>query len=118
MRERLRRSRDWSVLIDELEKEADAISSDRERSELLFELGALTEEVIPERDRALAIYQRAWKLFPENVKALTRARQIYRELGRLEMVAKVGELEIKVRAGDGDIAELAGVVGEALLDCG
>ena len=119
IRQRLRRSRDWPSAIDELEREAEDIKNERERSELLFEIGALTEEVIPERDRALALYQRAWKLFPENIKALTRARQIYRELGRLEMVAKVGELELKVRERDrGAVSELAGLVGEALLDCG
>ena len=119
MRERLRRSRDWTIAIDELEQEADSIANEQERSELLFEIGRLTEEVIPERDRALALYQRAWKLHPDNVKALTRARQIYRELGRLEMVAKVGELELKVREGDRSaVGELAGMVGEALLDCG
>ncbi|HYU15896.1 MAG TPA: tetratricopeptide repeat protein, partial [Candidatus Acidoferrum sp.] len=119
IRQRLRRSRDWPSAIDELEREAENVKNERERSELLFEIGALTEEVIPERDRALALYQRAWKLFPENVKALTRARQIYRELGRLEMVAKVGELELKVREGDrAAVTELAGLVGEALLDSG
>ena len=119
IRERLRRSRDWSIAIDELEREADAVKNERERSEFLFDIGRLTEEVIPERDRALALYQRAWKLYPDNVKALTRARQVYRELGRLEMVAKVGELELKVRQGDeAAVGELAGLVGEALLDCG
>ncbi|HKE19803.1 MAG TPA: tetratricopeptide repeat protein, partial [Kofleriaceae bacterium] len=119
IRQRLRRSRDWPSAIDELEREAEGIKSERERSELLFEIGNLTEEVIPERDRALALYQRAWKLFPENIKALTRARQIYRELGRLEMVAKVGELELKVRERDrAAVSELAGLVGESLLDCG
>jgi len=118
IRQRLRRSRDWPSAIDELEREAENITNERERSELLFEIGNLTEEVIPERDRALALYQRAWKLFPENIKALTRARQIYRELGRLEMVAKVGELELKVREGDSAaVGELAGLVGESLLDC-
>ncbi len=118
IRQRLHRSRDWPSAIDDLEREAEDIKSERERSELLFEIGNLTEEVIPERDRALALYQRAWKLFPENIKALTRARQVYRELGRLEMVAKVGELELKVREGDRTaVAELAGLVGEALLDC-
>jgi golgin subfamily B member 1 len=118
IRQRLHRSRDWPSAIDELEREAEDVKNERERSELLFEIGNLTEEVIPERDRALALYQRAWKLFPENIKALTRARQIYREIGRLEMVAKVGELELKVRERDRSaVAELAGLVGEALLDC-
>ncbi len=49
LRERLRRSRDWSATIDELEKELEASGSKPEQSERLFELAALVEDVIPER---------------------------------------------------------------------
>ena len=115
IKERLRRSRDWVLAIDELEQEAEVIEDKAERSQVLFEIGAASEEVVPERDRALAIYQRAWKLHPENVQALSRAREVYKELGRLDMVAKVGEMELKLRQGD---PSLAAVVGEAMLDCG
>ncbi len=115
---RLRRARDWGGMIDVLEREAEQVGSERERSERLFELASLSEEIVPERDRALAIYQRAWKLHPENLKALAEARRVYRELGRLEMVAKLGELELKATSGGPEEqAMLAGVVGEALLDC-
>jgi tetratricopeptide (TPR) repeat protein len=71
--------------------------------------------VIPERERALGQYQRAWKLHPDNLKALSRAREVYAELGRHEMVAKLGEMELKSPAAS---AELPGIVGEALLDSG
>src|SRR5512144_1210759 len=115
LRERLRRSRDWSVAIDDLEKELEASGSKPEQSERLFELATLVEDLIPERERALGLYQRAWKLHPDNLKALSRARQVYGELGRFEMVAKLGEMELKSPAA---AAELAGIVGEALLDSG
>ena len=115
IRGRLRRSRDWNQAISELEQEIETVEDVEQRSELLFEIANVTEEIVPERERALAIYQRAWKLFPENIKALTRARQVYGELGRLEMVAKVGELELKLRNNDG---ELAALVGLAFLDSG
>src|SRR5215213_4443166 len=95
IRQRLRRTLDWHAVIDELEREAETQTSDADKSERLFELGRLAEEVIPERDRALAVFQRSWKLHPQNMKALTRARLVYREMGRLEMVAKVGELEMR-----------------------
>ncbi len=115
---RLRRARDWGGMIDVLEREAEQVGSEKERSERLFELASLTEEIVPERDRALAIYQRAWKLHPDNLKALAEARRVYRELGRLEMVAKLGELELKsTSGGPEEQAKLAGLVGEALLDC-
>ncbi|MCG8418317.1 MAG: tetratricopeptide repeat protein [Proteobacteria bacterium] len=122
LRARLRSSRDWAAEIDDIEREIESLESHQDRSEKLYVLAALAEEVIPERDRALGMYQRAWKLYPQNIKALSRARQVYREIGRLEMVAKLGEIEVQsmVQAGlDGaQGAELAGLVGEALLDCG
>ena len=115
LRERLRRSRDWSAAIDELEKELEQSGSKPEQSERLFELARVVEDVIPERERALALYQRAWKLHPDNLKALSRAREVYGEIGRFEMVAKLGEMELKSPAA---AAQLAGIVGEALLDSG
>src|SRR5881628_3519796 len=111
LRERLRRSRDWAVAIDELE----ASGSKPEQSERLFELAALVEDVIPERERALGLYQRAWKLHPDNLKALSRAREVYGEIGRFEMVAKLGEMELRSPAAPHDLAQ---IVGEALLDSG
>src|SRR4051794_9028454 len=115
LRDRLRRSRDWAIAIDELEKELEASGSKPEQSERLFELAALVEDVIPERERALGLYQRAWKLHPDNLKALSRAREVYGEIGRFEMVAKLGEMELRSPAA---ASNLAGIVGEALLDSG
>jgi golgin subfamily B member 1 len=115
LRDRLRRSRDWAIAIDELEKELEASGSKPEQSERLFELAALVEDVIPERERALGLYQRAWKLHPDNLKALSRAREVYGEIGRFEMVAKLGEMELRSPAASNN---LAGIVGEALLDSG
>ncbi|MEZ4362322.1 MAG: tetratricopeptide repeat protein [Kofleriaceae bacterium] len=126
LRDRLRRSRDWSVTIDELEKELEATGTKPEQSESLFELASLTEDVVPERERALGLYQRAWKLSPDNLKALSRAREVYGEIGRSEMVAKLGEMELRMvtklcelgRMSSDVVAELAAIVGEAMLDSG
>src|SRR6185369_8452132 len=115
LRERLRRSRDWTQTIDELEKELEGSGSKPEQSERLFELAALVEDVIPERERALGLYQRAWKLHPDNLKALSRAREVYGEIGRFEMVAKLGEMELRSPMA---AQNLAGIVGEAMLDSG
>ncbi|HWO19719.1 MAG TPA: tetratricopeptide repeat protein [Kofleriaceae bacterium] len=115
LRERLRLSRDWVAAIDELEKELEASGSKPEQSERLYELAALVEDVIPERERALGLYQRAWKLYPDNLKALSRAREVYGEIGRFEMVAKLGEMELRSPLAS---LELGQIVGEALLDSG
>jgi tetratricopeptide (TPR) repeat protein len=115
LRERLRRSRDWTQTIDELENELKTQGTKPEQSERLFELAALVEDVIPERDRALGLYQLAWKLHPENLKALSRAREVYGEIGRYEMVAKLGEMELRSPLAAQNLAQ---IVGEALLDNG
>src|SRR5262245_52344095 len=115
LRERLRRSRDWAATIGELEKEMEASGSKPEQSERLFELAALVEDVIPERERALGLYQRAWKLHPDNLKALSRAREVYGEIGRFEMVAKLGEMELRSPLAPTNLAQ---IVGEALIDSG
>ncbi|MEP6865348.1 MAG: hypothetical protein ABJE66_32315, partial [Deltaproteobacteria bacterium] len=115
LRERLRRSRDWTQTIDELEKELEGSGTKPEQSERLFELAALVEDVIPERERALGLYQRAWKLHPDNLKALSRAREVYGEIGRFEMVAKLGEMELRSPHA---AVNLPAIVGEALLDSG
>src|SRR5438105_13950643 len=115
LRERLRRSRDWTQTIDELEKETESTGTKPEQSERLFELAALVEDVIPERERALGLYQRAWKLHPDNLKALSRAREVYGEIGRFEMVAKLGEMELRSPHAANNLAQ---IVGEALLDSG
>src|SRR5215475_404027 len=115
LRERLRRSRDWAAAIDELEKELEASGTKPEQSERLFELANLAEEVIPERERALSLYQRAWKLHTDNLKALSRAREVYGEIGRFEMVAKLGEMELRSPAAATNLAQ---IVGEAMLDSG
>ena len=115
LRERLRRSRDWALTIDELEKELEASGSKPEQSERLYELASLVEDVIPERERALGLYQRAWKLHPDNLKALSRAREVYGEIGRFEMVAKLGEMELRSPAAANNLAQ---IVGEAMLDSG
>jgi tetratricopeptide (TPR) repeat protein len=86
-----------------------------EQSERLFELAALVEDVIPERERALGLYQRAWKLHPDNLKALSRAREVYGEIGRFEMVAKLGEMELRSPLAPTNLAQ---IVGEAMLDSG
>src|SRR5688500_20319830 len=108
LRERLRRSRDWTQTIDELEKELEASGSKPEQSEKLFELAVLVEDVIPERERALGLYQRAWKLQPDNLKALSRAREVYGEIGRYEMVAKLGEMEMGSPLASQKVAQTVG----------
>ena len=104
IRQRLRSARSWPSLIEELEKEADQIQAKDQKARRLYELGELCEDLFLRKDRAMIHYQAAFKLSPQDARALERAREIYREMGNLEMVAKLLELEWKVTA---DAARLA-----------
>lgn len=95
IKRRLQRSMDWSSLIDELEAEVEAIADRDEKSRRLYALGQTCEERLLRKDRAMVAYQKAFKLAPQDVRPLTRARQIYHEMGNLRMVAKLFEFELK-----------------------
>ena len=57
LRDHLRRSRDWVIAIDELEKELEKSGPKPEQSERLYELARLSEDVVPERERPLALVE-------------------------------------------------------------
>lgn len=63
------------------------------RSERYFELASLAENLLPNRERAVELYNAAWQAGMNNHRALIRARYLCRELGRLDLVAKIAELE-------------------------
>src|SRR6266545_285860 len=118
IRRRLRAARDWASVVQELEREADALSAEVDRSERLYELGLLAEEVVPERERALGLYQKSALAFATNTKPLARMRQVGREMGRLEQVVVYGEQELKLEHDPVARGLIAAEVGEALLDMG
>lgn len=118
IRRRLRSSRDWASAVGELEREAEGVDSPVERSERLYEAGLLAEEVIPDRERAIDLYQKAWRLQPQNMKPLARMRAVYRDVGRLPDVVRVGEDELKIEQTPERRAQILAQMGEALLDLG
>ena len=118
IRRRLRTARDWAVVVQELEREVETLTSQSERSDRLYEIGLLAEEVIPDRERALGLFARAFDANPKNVKVLGRMRSVYREMGRLELVVACGERELDGEVDQAQRAKIAAEVGEALLDMG
>jgi tetratricopeptide (TPR) repeat protein len=105
------------LVIGELEREAEGLV-DVDKAERYHEIGLLCEEVVPDRDRALDYYQRAWKLAPSSLKSAARMRAVFREMGRLEQLVKFGEQELAAEKHSGRRAEIAAQVGTALLDMG
>src|SRR3954470_644244 len=97
IKQRLRTARNWPGLIEELEREVEQVEPKEARAARLFELGELCEEVFLRKDRAMVHYQAAFKL-AQDLRALEKARHIYREMGNLEMVATLLNLALKVKA--------------------
>lgn len=113
---RLRNARNWAGLLEEIEHEIDRVQGKEARAAALFELGEVCEDIFLRKDRAMAHYQQSFKLNPQQTRALTRARCIYREMGNLEMVATLLGLEIKVNPDPARKAEAERLLGEVLLD--
>ena len=118
IRQRLRTARNWPGLIEELEREVDKVEPKEAKAARLFALGELCEDLFLRKDRAMVHYQAAFKLSPSDARALTRARQIYREMGNLEMVATLLGLELKVAQNAAQKAEVQGRLGVAQIDLG
>src|SRR5579871_1189025 len=116
VKQRLRNARSWPAFIEELEREVEKVEAKEARAEALFQLGEICEDLFLRKDRAMVHYQAAFKLNPQEPKALARARRIYREMGNLEMVATLLGLELKVTQDAGKRAEIQGQLGVVQLD--
>src|SRR5262245_3871912 len=96
VKQRLRSARSWSVVIEELEREVEKVEDKKARAAALVELGEVCEDLFLRKDRAKEHYQAAFRLNPNDARALGRAREIYLEMGDLEMVATLLGVELKI----------------------
>jgi hypothetical protein len=92
--------RDWQGLVDELEKGIQAGDSNAAKAAYHLQLGYVLEGKFLSGVKALKHFQDAYKLNPALVESLAAARQIYWDLGKLNMVQKLLELELKSAAQD------------------
>src|SRR3954451_22269716 len=118
MKQRLRSARSLPGLIEELEREVEQVDGKEQKAARLFELGELCEDYFLRKDRAMVHYQAAFKLSPQDARALERARQIYREMGNLEMVSTLLGLELKVTQDPQRRSTIEGRWGITLIDLG
>ncbi|MGO9714610.1 MAG: tetratricopeptide repeat protein [Polyangiaceae bacterium] len=88
--------RDWQSLVEELEKGiAGGDSSNASKAQYHLRLGRVLETKFLAGVKALKHFQDAYKLNPALIEALENARAIYWDLGKLNMVQKLCELELK-----------------------
>jgi tetratricopeptide (TPR) repeat protein len=111
--------RDWQSLVEELEKGiASSAAANPAKAQFHLTLGRVLETKFLSGVKALKHFQDAYKLNPALTESLEAARNVYWELGKLNMVQKLLELELKAGA-DGERASVLLLeLGDVLCDQG
>ena len=91
----LEKNHDWYGLQETLEQGISGAESPTKQADFHLRLGRLLHERFLQGVKALKHFQDAFKLNPGLVEALAEARGIYWELGKLNMVQKLLELQLK-----------------------
>src|ERR1700733_4124249 len=90
--------RDWPSLVEELEKGIASSSAGASKAQFHLKLGRVLETKFLAGDPALKRFQDPYKLTPALTESLEAARSVYWDLGKLNMVQKRLELELKAVA--------------------
>ncbi len=114
----LERIRDWQGLVEELEKGIAGGAANTAKADYHLKLGQVLQNKFLAGVKALKHFQDAYKLNPALLESLESARAIYWSLGKLNMVQKLLELELKA-VKDGPVASaLLLELGDVLCDVG
>jgi tetratricopeptide (TPR) repeat protein len=92
--------RDWQGLVEALESAIDQEADAAVKAAYYLKLGRVMTDKLLQGPRALRHFQSAWKLQPENVEPLARARNVYWELGKFKMVETVLRRSLESASGD------------------
>lgn len=88
----------------------------RLRATIDLELGALYERDFGRIDKAMASYERAFKIDPDNAQAIDAGRRVYRALGDWPMVARLYEVELETASSRDKRGELLVALGRLFAD--
>ena len=102
------------TIIQNLESEIEASGDTPENSSNHLELGRLYEEGLVNKAKAIVHYQRAFKLDTGCHEALSRARNIYWQMGRLHMVEKL--LDLQIQSGEDESGSIFWNLGSVRCD--
>jgi tetratricopeptide (TPR) repeat protein len=109
---------DWQGLAEALEQGLAAAQDQTVKAALHLRLGRLLYGQFLQGVRALKHFQDAFKLNPALIEALGEARNIYWELGKLNMVQKLLELQLKSAQDGPTRLALFRELGDVLSDLG
>jgi tetratricopeptide (TPR) repeat protein len=109
---------DYQAVVEALEQGIVATSDAAGKADLHLRLGRVLRTRFLQGVRALKHFQDAYKLNPALVEALAEARGIYWDLGKLNMVQKLLELQLKAAPESPDRSLLHRQLGDVLCDLG
>ncbi len=109
---------DWQATLEELEKALATESQPSAKAQLHLLLGRLLDDKFLQSVKALKHFQDAFKFQPSLVAALAGARRIYWRLGKLNMVQKLIDLELKVESDESRTSSLLLELADVLTDEG
>ena len=109
---------DWNGVVEALEQGVLATDDAAKKADYHLRLGRLLYRHLLQGVRALKHFQDAYKLNPTFVGALSEARAIYWELGKLNMVQKLLELQLKNTQDAAARSRLASELGDVAFDMG
>jgi golgin subfamily B member 1 len=110
--------RDWQTLLEELEKGIASSAANAAKAQFHLKLGRVLETKFLAGVKALKHFQDAYKLNPALTESLEAARNVYWDLGKLNMVQKLLELELKAGASGARASALLLELGDVLCDQG
>ena len=113
---KLETEQDWNAVLEIIEQGIAEASDAETQAELHLRLGRVLSQKFLQGVKALKHFQDAFKLNPALAEALVEARKIYWDLGKLAMVQKLLELQLK-NGVDGGAAALRDL-GDVSADLG
>jgi len=110
--------RDWQGLVEELEKGIQSQNANEAKASFHLRLGQVLEQKFLAGVKALKHFQDAYKLNPALSESLEAARAVYWALGKLNMVQKLLELELRTIKDGPQASALLLELGDVLCDLG
>lgn len=110
--------RDWQGLVEELERGIQSSDGNEAKASFHLRLGQVLESKFLAGVKALKHFQDAYKLNPALSESLEAARGVYWSLGKLNMVQKLLELELRTIKDGPQASELLLELGDVLCDLG
>ncbi|HTB73517.1 MAG TPA: hypothetical protein VK762_09755, partial [Polyangiaceae bacterium] len=110
--------RDWQTFVEELEKGIGSSAQNADKAQFHLKLGRVLETKFLAGVKALKHFQDAYKLNPALIESLESARSVYWGLGKLNMVQKLLELELKAGGDSARASALLVELADVLCDQG